>query len=110
MLLMKYDVFCRIPEKCGTFTGVSLSPGSLLCNRPSYVTEETTLESAHFIVHFTLGKGDPHLNGEETSIDLTTLVYAQKVSQFADYTWYYECNILGWSQPPEGVGAVPLFY
>jgi hypothetical protein len=84
-------------EKCGTFLRETLEKRGLGCDdRPTYTTEEFTIQTTNFIIHYTLGQQPP----DEPPDDGTTHPFAQTVSNAAIQAWNYQINNLSWLPPP----------
>ncbi|RKY97943.1 MAG: hypothetical protein DRQ13_04090, partial [Ignavibacteriae bacterium] len=99
LLFTTVNTFSQVTEKCGTFSSEVLEKRGLGCDdRPSYTTEEFTIQSSHFIIHYTLGEPPPE--NYEPPDDGTTYVFAQTVSEAAEYAWNKQINELGWQTPP----------
>jgi len=84
------------PEPCATdilVTHWRETGGKILRYRPTLSGPEETIETEHFIIHYTLS-GD----------DATSTYYANSVSNYAEYCWSVEVDSLGWDAPPSDYG------
>ncbi len=98
--LSTFTIFGQVSEKCGTFSSENLAKIGMVCSRPTFYPRHLTeqvIQTENFRVHFVTD--DPPLN-LGTGSDVTTWAYAQKISNYAEHAWNYQCNILGWNTPP----------
>jgi hypothetical protein len=84
-----------LPEPCGTQILLThwRETGNILLARPSLSGPEETIETTHFIIHYTL-----------SGSDATTTSYANNVANFAEQNWTEQVDNLGWDAPPADYG------
>lgn len=84
-----------VNEPCGTPATIEAFRkfGVVLLSRPSLSGPEETIETEHFIIHYT-----------QSGEDACSPSYANFVANVAEYSWYVEVDSLGWDAPPPDYG------
>lgn len=90
LLLLSSHAYSQMPESpivCGT-PALDETP-VVPCSRYTYATQEESLSTGHFKIHYTL-----------LGSDATTLAYATEIAVYAESSYVVECLQMGFTPPP----------